>query len=1638
MLFVYSTPKFDAKMQESDFKDLQACIKALRNRIEKKQQYTGFTPFNDGFYVKKKLKYKYRLIASTETIPENVVDGEEHELLVFHDLMIRKDPAYNSPSDSHCFCRDPEGFAKSHGYRPPDHKQKCIEYCRKRLSEQNVLKPKEEPSLYEHEILYGTLRGTTERSYMAVYETKEWVTSLNDKSNYEILNTSFLSKLYESVIDAITAAGANDLNGWDIQKLEYGSRHKRWFSYYYNPNESIFALGKIETSEEDAQAFILKYKTVFEPFDKNTVLKYISRSYPESVVTNPDDPSLWENIETEKSNNMALSPEELDILSSVLNSESRKYPLFINGRAGSGKSTILQFLFTSYYFHYLDSENEHDASPIYFTYNDKLLSAARETVDKLLENHEYLGSITDEAKKNFIVRKKQASREISFRNFSDFLLEVANTNKPNPFSLHNKIDFQRFKTLWHEKFRRDKEVMHKTTPEICWHVIRTYIKGDSVEALVDVAEYESSPGYSVSKEMFKFVYEKVWPWYSSITLFTDKGDQEFEAKPKSDYWDDQDLVRYVLNEDEESESGSLLNRYFEEHDRFSAIFCDESQDFTRIELEAILEMSLFLYRKVDRNHVNKIPFVFAGDPFQTLNPTGFSWEATKKGFVEKIARVLDKNASTVELNYKELKMNYRSDSNIVKFSNAVQIIRAAKLNPEKNGIEPQLPWNEAPGSCLFYDWKKTDFWEWLEKNVDVSFILPCDSSNRAKFIEDHRILRDYLCVPGKEGKYKYPVFSSQDIKGLEYDKVVVFGFGAFDEEGGSGFAKLLDNNIKDTDGHQLELEYFINRLYVAVTRPKRQLFILDAPTNTFWDKLKVDQGAEQPVIKWLEGIIPTNCRRAWNKDGSASEKFALPICGRSNSLSGKTSDENREKFAEQLLREGIDNRDEERLDIALQRFAEIHDVSHPKCLKIKGDIAYVKGDYITAAKEFYEAGNRISSIHCWFLALEKEQDKALAEMVTIADIDPDCRDSLQNKLIMHLKTNSSVEFFVDALDKCAVLEKNYAANLRNEIFSWDYDFEAWRWCFNEILRGLCKTELSADQAQKISEAIDKQNLFEFEVSLLIEFYFKTQMFRKLAELEAFDLPAEDRKKVNLAKAYSEGFPKSLYLFNDAKDYATICDIYKEEYANLKDEIVTKMDESSAKLVFNANKQKKNLIDNSMLTCLFAHHIDSDVWNAYYNSQKKNSGYKQECVNLLCKFVTKRNDNSFVKDIADTLKKNMKADTDEAFNQFYICCLGIANEHTIGIDLTVCMNSLKRTFNDVEGVVNRFGLSFVDLVQFGRLFEHLSAQSADDDKPRYWGNVEEFYGKVLKLDFLEPGQRTFVCKRIVYAKDQIGDAYERLSRKRSLKPSVMEDFMRLCSIYRHEARDFRLEYHISVGEKIEALSNTKDEYSQTMKLASKAWKNDGFIIKHQAPVAETTETLETVPDNAAPIPQETVPQDVEVPVVEEPVLPAEQEAPVPEEQEVAPAPEPEPTPEESVVEVAPVPEVEKEPETVPEETPVAVVEPEVVPQEKPDSSGPMLYPESLIAKISGYTIKGEREDDDYCVSISSTNAQGKEVLLCSVNSYGPSPMRQKGLHIETDGMSFHYGDLPKVEINSVNGCYVVSIGSISMKVEEAAE
>ena len=98
------------------------------------------------------------------------------------------------------------------------------------------------------------------------------------------------------------------------------------------------------------------------------------RVYPQDLCCEPAD---WLAVQRNYAANLAFSPEESDILHFTQQQE-RPFPLFINGRAGSGKSTILQYLFADYLQH---AHHQHLAAetalyPVYFTCNQTLTSAA--------------------------------------------------------------------------------------------------------------------------------------------------------------------------------------------------------------------------------------------------------------------------------------------------------------------------------------------------------------------------------------------------------------------------------------------------------------------------------------------------------------------------------------------------------------------------------------------------------------------------------------------------------------------------------------------------------------------------------------------------------------------------------------------------------------------------------------------------------------------------------------------------------------------------------------------------------------------------------------------------------------------------------------------------------------------------------------------------------------------------------------------------------------------------------------------------------------------------------------------------------------------------------------------------------------
>jgi hypothetical protein len=385
------------------------------------------------------------------------------------------------------------------------------------------------------------------------------------------------------------------------------------------------------------------------------------------------------------------------------------------------------------------------------------------------------------------------------------------------FAHANYVDFDRFRKLWDEK--RTKHPVPEVRgigAELAWHALRTFVKGMQHEAgsLVDPDYYQyelARDTKSISDQAFRTIFKHVWEnWYKP--LCDDEG-----------FWDDQDLARAVLNSAE-----NKLSQYV-------AIFCDEAQDFTTIELELIEQLSIYSERDVPSYLVKNVPFAFAGDPFQTLNPTGFNWNTMQSSFHENIAQQLDPNGEAkLEFNFQELAFNYRSSEHIVKLANLVQLLRAVLLNIK--GLMPQHCWTrKTTVSPVWFRRDDASCQSALREQSELVIIVPCQENGELEYVKNDPFLKS-LAI--KKGEVSRNILSPARAKGLEYDRVLLYGFG---DESISRLPELLDHirdpNTQMPDIEQrLAWEYFLNEFYVAVSRARKRLFIIDSSDSLerFW------------------------------------------------------------------------------------------------------------------------------------------------------------------------------------------------------------------------------------------------------------------------------------------------------------------------------------------------------------------------------------------------------------------------------------------------------------------------------------------------------------------------------------------------------------------------------------------------------------------------------------------------------------------------------------------------------------------------------------------------------------------------------------------------------------------------------------
>jgi hypothetical protein len=581
---------------------------------------------------------------------------------------------------------------------------------------------------------------------------------------------------------------------------------------------------------------------------------------------------------------LPLTTEEIRILQSLLAGE--KLPAVIEGRAGSGKTTLLIYYTAERLSHPLPagarpgqgrvlvSEGPgaerlshplpDGARVLYLTQNKSLLEKAEPLIEQIVK---------------LLIQDRGGNADRikgEYRTYHDFALSQLPDERKERFRLRIRkrgwIDFDHFVGLLRGQdnqqqdrcpspFARNREC----NPEAVWFILRSYIKGYKItdrgeDRWMSSEEYKESEEIpakdrQVSADLYEKVWKHIWPWYKKLTVPCEENGYE----PR--YWDDLDLAWEVL-EHRSSDAPT-----------YAILICDEVQDLTRVELAALLgslQWARYDLRDLAPNRgwgqrELRLPIILAGDAHQTINPAVFRWERVSadlaKALVAHLPTLPEPRVERLQLQY-----NYRNARSIGQLCNALQHLRQRTLGQQSR---LQLLWklpDTQPNQRvrqLIIEPKPGQLEELLKTGVLI--VVPEDDDPNLEhtrpFWEALGFPRPPENVNNEPGELRNKPRRPADIKGLELDCVAVVGFGVLwhlwlQQPQYRQLAEFWNwqnaaDNEEISEDLRFLVEYFLNRLYVAVSRAREELWIIETEQgwDAFWARLKdwVDEQWGQQV-----------------------------------------------------------------------------------------------------------------------------------------------------------------------------------------------------------------------------------------------------------------------------------------------------------------------------------------------------------------------------------------------------------------------------------------------------------------------------------------------------------------------------------------------------------------------------------------------------------------------------------------------------------------------------------------------------------------------------------------------------------------------------------------------------------------------
>jgi tetratricopeptide (TPR) repeat protein/mRNA-degrading endonuclease RelE of RelBE toxin-antitoxin system len=490
---------------------------------------------------------------------------------------------------------------------------------------------------------------------------------------------------------------------------------------------------------------------------------------------------------------------DLQLSSEQYNIVECELPLLLTGSAGSGKTTIGIYLALQDNLRALQENQEFSSCDLgqrkilYVTYNrflkDYSQSIARKLLPQLHEmNHLEIDDFTSLCKK-IGKRKRIFQQNHGFRG-------------------EQQINQQKFV----EKFYKHRAIAG-VDPIAMWQEIRHLIKGyahsDALEmGLISESTYLSlAATHSTLNLPPNGDYQRVY----------DLAVQYQNWLQSQGYWDELDLTHQLL-----------INSSHQE--QYDAIYCDEVQDLTEIQIQFLLSLM-----KSDR--VNVPRFFLTGDPAQVINPSGFKWSKITSLIHQNYSKLPSYHSCKQSLQPQQLTKNFRCNASIVDFGQQIlNVLR--QQNPLLD--ELQFPVQKAVRPA-----REKPL---LIAGVDEKSIL----NGRNSFGERNAIIVTNDADKNKlihhfsqNGIKTERVLTVQEVKGLEFDEVLVWNFFSHSD------------NWKYRRNSQIqELESFkYTCLYVCTTRARNKLYFYEENAHAFCQSPEIQSFIQKATPQELKGFF---------------------------------------------------------------------------------------------------------------------------------------------------------------------------------------------------------------------------------------------------------------------------------------------------------------------------------------------------------------------------------------------------------------------------------------------------------------------------------------------------------------------------------------------------------------------------------------------------------------------------------------------------------------------------------------------------------------------------------------------------------------------------------------------------------------